>query len=101
MSSRSRAAASQSRFMRLLMSGRKEYAMVRRTGTFVLIAWSLAGVASAQVAMLTQVTGDVRVSGKEAARSAVPFLKVNEGDKLVLAANARVQIVYLANGRQE
>jgi hypothetical protein len=68
---------------------------------FVLIAWSLAEVASAQVAMLTQVTGDVRVSGREVARPAVPFLKVNEGDKLVLAANARVQIVYLATGRQE
>ena len=51
--------------------------------------------------MLTQVAGDVGVSGKEGARAAVPFLKVNDGDKLTLAANARVQMVYLANGRQE
>jgi hypothetical protein len=73
----------------------------RKTGLFVLLALSLAGVASAQVAMLTQVTGDVGVSGKEGARAAVPFLKVNEADKLTLAANARVQMVYLASGRQE
>jgi hypothetical protein len=75
--------------------------MVRKTGMFVLIALSLTGVASAQVAMLTQVAGDVRASGKDGARPAVPFMKVNEGDRLTLAANARVQMVYLAKGRQE
>jgi hypothetical protein len=75
--------------------------MLRRTGILVVIAWSLARVASAQVAMLTQVTGDVRVSGKDGARPAVSFLKVNEGDTLTLAGNARVQMVYLASGRQE
>src|SRR5689334_3409669 len=76
--------------------------MLRRTGILVVIVWSLARVASAQVvAMLTQVTGDVSVSGKEGARSAVSFLKVNDGDRLTLAGNARVQMVYLASGRQE
>jgi hypothetical protein len=75
--------------------------MLRRTGILVVIAWSLARVASAQVAMLTQVTGDVRVSSKEGARPAVSFLKVNDGDTLTLAGNARVQMVYLASGRQE
>jgi hypothetical protein len=83
------------------MSGHKEGAMLQRTGTCVLIAWLLSGVASAQVAMLTQVAGEVGVSGKEGARAAVPFLKVNEGDTLTLAGNARVQMVYLTNGRQE
>ena len=75
--------------------------MVKKTVMFVLIVMSLASAASAQVAMLTQVAGDVKVAGKEGAREAVPFLKVNEGDKLTLAANARVQMVYLASGRQE
>src|SRR5262249_14399822 len=75
--------------------------MLRRTGIFIVIAWSLARVASAQVAMLTQVTGDVRVSGKEGARPAMAFLKVNDGDTLTLTGNARVQMVYLATGRQE
>lgn len=75
--------------------------MLRKIGLFVLLACSLASVASAQVAMLTQVSGDVRVSGRDGARGAVAFLKVNEGDTLTLAGSARVQMVYLANGRQE
>lgn len=75
--------------------------MLRKMWMFVLIALSLSGVASAQVAMLTQVTGDVSVSGKGGARGAVPFLKVDEGDTLTLAGNARVQMVYLTSGRQE
>jgi hypothetical protein len=75
--------------------------MVRKTALFVVTLLSLAGAASAQVAMLTQVAGDVKVSAKEGARAAVPFLKVSEGDTLTLAANARVQMVYLVSGRQE
>ncbi len=75
--------------------------MLRKIGLFVLLACSLAGVASAQVAMLTQVSGNVQVSGRDGARGAVAFLKVNEGDTLTLAGSARVQMVYLANGRQE
>src|SRR5260221_4120534 len=97
----SRAESSRSRCMRSLTCGHEEGAMRRLTGIFMLIAVSLAGTASAQVAMLTQVAGDVRVSsGKAAGRAAVPFLKVSEGEKLTLAANARVQLVYLATGRQ-
>lgn len=78
--------------------------MVRKTARatlFVLIAVSVARAASAQVAMLTQVAGDVRVSGKDGSRSAVPFLKVSEGDRLALGADGRVQLVFLASGRQE
>lgn len=77
--------------------------MVRQIVMSVLITGLLSGVASAQVAMLTQVTGDVKVSPKDgaAARAAVPFLKVSDGEKLALGANARVQLVYLASGRQE
>jgi hypothetical protein len=75
--------------------------MLRKIGLFVLLACSLTSVASAQVAMLTQVSGDVRVAGSEGSRAAVPFLKVNSGDTLTLGANARVQMVYLASGRQE
>lgn len=75
--------------------------MLRRVMIGVVGTWLTAGVASAQVAMLTQVTGDVKVSGREGAREAVPFLKVNEGDTLALAGGARVQLVYLTSGRQE
>lgn len=75
--------------------------MVRKTGLFVLVALSLSGLAWADDALLTQVTGEVRVAGKEGARAAVPLLKVTEGDTLTLGANARVQMVYLGSGRQE
>src|SRR3954454_12310945 len=75
--------------------------MLRKTGIFVVFAWSLSTAASAQVAMLTQVAGDVKVAGSDGSRNAVPFLKVNDGDTLTLAASARVQMVYLSSGRQE
>ena len=76
--------------------------MLRKIGLFIVIACSVAGTAAAQqVAMLTQVTGEVRVSGTEGARGAVPFLKVSQGDTLTLAGDARIQVVYLTSGRQE
>jgi hypothetical protein len=75
--------------------------MLRKTWMLVMVVWGLSGTAWAQTAMLTQVTGEVRVTGKDGARAAVPFLKVNEGDKLTLGGNARVQMVYLNTGRQE
>ncbi|HUR19559.1 MAG TPA: hypothetical protein VMZ90_02040 [Vicinamibacterales bacterium] len=75
--------------------------MLRKTWMFALIAWSLTGTAWAQAVMVTQVTGAVTASGKGGVQPAVPFLKLDEGDKLMLAKNARVQMIYLANGRQE
>ena len=69
---------------------------------FVLLIgllWS--GFAWADVAMLTQVSGQVSVTGKDGSRAAIPFLKVSSGDKLTLAADGRVQMVYFGNGRQE
>lgn len=55
----------------------------------------------ADVAMLTQVSGDVSIVAEGAKRAAVPFLKVATGDRLVLGNGARVQMVYFGNGRQE
>jgi hypothetical protein len=75
--------------------------MLRMTWMFALIAWSLTGTAWAQAVMLTQVTGEVTASGKGGVQAAVPFLKLDEGDKLTLGQNARVQMLYLGNGRQE
>jgi hypothetical protein len=75
--------------------------MLRNIGIVLLAASSVTGAAWAQDVMLTQVAGDVRVLGKTGGRAAVPFLKINDGDKLTLASGARVQMVYLASGRQE
>lgn len=59
------------------------------------------GVVLADVAMLTQVSGEVTVSAREGRRPAVPFLKISTGEKLNLGRDARVQMVYFGNGRQE
>ena len=67
----------------------------------VLVCGLMSGVASAEDVMLTQVTGQVSVSGSSGARPAVPLLKITDGDRLTLAADARVQMVYLGSGRQE
>jgi hypothetical protein len=66
---------------------------------FVVCAWC--GAAYADDVLLTQVSGQVGVTGKGGPRPAVPLLKVNDGDTLTLAADGRVQMVYLGSGRQE
>ena len=75
--------------------------MGRMFGVLLAVVIGTANVASAQVAMLTQVSGDVKVASGAETRPAVAFLKVNDGDTLTLAGTARVQMVYLASGRQE
>ena len=75
--------------------------MLRRIAIVLVVATMFASSAWAEEVMLTQVSGDVKVSGKTPARAAVAFLKVNEGDKLTLAPKARVQMVFLTSGRQE
>ena len=55
----------------------------------------------ADVGMITQLSGDVSLAAQGNKRPAVPFYKVSAGDKLALSANARLQMVYFGNGRQE
>jgi len=57
--------------------------------------------AHADVGMLTQVSGSVSMITGSGTQAAVPFIKVNSGDKLMLGNGARVQMVYFGNGRQE
>jgi hypothetical protein len=69
---------------------------------WIVVAWLLATpLAWADVAMLTQVSGDVSIVAEGAKRAAVPFLKLATGDRLVIGNGARVQMVYFGNGRQE
>ena len=56
--------------------------MLRKVGVFVVFVLSSAGAASAQVAMLTQVSGNVRVSGKDGGREAVEESGPGQGDVL-------------------
>ena len=55
----------------------------------------------ADVGMITQLNGEVSITTGSGTQAAVPFFKVNTGDKLTLANGARLQIVYFGNGRQE
>lgn len=75
--------------------------MISMSRMLPLLLLLAAGSAQAEVAMLTQVSGEVAVSGKQGNRAAVPFLKINTGEKLNLGRDARVQMVYFGNGRQE
>lgn len=75
--------------------------MTRTISLALTVVLGAANMAAAQVAMLTQVSGDVKVAAGAETRPAVAFLKVNEGDTITLAGAARVQMVYLASGRQE
>lgn len=79
---------------------------IRKLATALTISISLFLLANAgawaDVGMITQLSGDVAyVPSGGAKQAAVPFLKVNTGDRLTLAKEARVQIVYFGNGRQE
>ena len=75
--------------------------MRKRTSWIWVIGLLWPGFGWADQAMLTQVSGQVTVEGKDGKRPAVAFLKVSTGEKLALGADGRVQIVYFGNGRQE
>ena len=68
-----------------------------------IVTWALCGSAYAwaDVGMITQINGEVSITTGSSTQAAVPFFKVNTGDKLTLANGARLQMVYFGNGRQE
>lgn len=57
--------------------------------------------AQANVGMITQLSGDATLTNAGGTQAAIPFLKIDTGDKLTLSNGARAQIVYFGNGRQE
>ena len=62
----------------------------------------LAAAADTESGMVTQVQGTASyVSGKDKDKPVVSFMKVRVGDKLSLGKDAKLQLVYLLNGRQE
>ena len=75
---------------------------MRTLGRFFLIVGMLCSPAAwADVAMLTQMSGQVTLVNKDGSRAAVAFIKMATGDKLALGSDGRVQVVYFGNGRQE
>lgn len=67
-----------------------------------IVALFVATGAWADVGMITQLSGDVSLTAEAGGKqTAVSFLKVNTGDKVMMGNGARVQLVYFGNGRQE
>ena len=57
---------------------------------------------SSNHSLVTRAEGNIQLSsGKDAAKTLLPFSKLKPGDKLQLAAKSNLQLVYLNNGRQE
>jgi hypothetical protein len=52
-------------------------------------------------AMITGIRGKVAYQTGNEEKTAVAFMKVKTGDKLILAKDANAQVVYLENGQQE
>lgn len=52
--------------------------------------------------LVTRAEGNIQLSsGKDPAKTLLPFSKLKPGDKLQLAPQSNLQLVYLNNGRQE
>ena len=69
----------------------------------LVFGWVQSGFAlTLDVGMLTQVDGKVELVSQDAGKEpATAFLKVANGDKLILSEGARVQIAYFETSQQE
>ncbi len=69
----------------------------------ILLTPLLAGAAAVKESgMVTQVAGSAAYSsGGDKDKPVVSFMKVRAGDKLTLGKDAKLQVVYFENGRQE
>jgi len=62
----------------------------------------LSGAALAQSVLVTALQGNVSVEAAGLGKAALePFVRLREGDRLILADNGRVSLVYVAKARQE
>jgi hypothetical protein len=77
---------------------------MRKSGCFaaaILALVSLAATAG-EVGLVTAVSGKVKWQEMKAVASELkPFVKVREGDRLMLEEASRLQVVYFEGGRQE
>ena len=70
-------------------------------GALLLALVSIQGSA-AEVGLVTAVSGNVKWQEEKSAASELkPFVKVREGDQLMMEGLARVQVVYFESARQE
>lgn len=70
-------------------------------GSVLLVLLSM-GASAAEVALVTAASGNVKLQeGNAAASELKPFIKVREGDRLLMEGASRLQVVYFEGGRQE
>lgn len=70
-------------------------------GSVLLVLFSM-GAFAAEVGLVTAVSGKVKLQEEKAAASELkPFIKVREGDRLLMEGASRLQVVYFEGGRQE
>lgn len=77
---------------------------MRKSGCFgaALLALVALAAPASEVGLITAVSGNVKwQEGKTVASALKPFVKVREGDRLMLEGIARLQVVYFEGGRQE
>lgn len=68
----------------------------------ILLAPLFANAADKESGMVTQVSGNATYSsGTDKDKLVVSFMKVRSGDKMTLGKDAKIQVVYFENGRQE
>lgn len=71
--------------------------------TVAIIAFPISGTAADKEAgMITQAQGSATyTTGQDKDKPVVAFMKLRVGDKLTLGKDAKLQLVYFENGRQE
>ena len=70
-------------------------------GAAILAIVSL-GATAAEVGLVTAVSGNVKLQEEKTSASELkPFVKVREGDRLMMVGTSRLQVVYFEGGRQE
>ena len=75
----------------------------RRLVAVAVIAFPISGTAADKEAgMITQAQGSATyTTGQDKDKPVVAFMKLRVGDKLTLSKDAKLQLVYFENGRQE
>ncbi len=75
----------------------------RRLVAVAVIAFPMSGTAADKEAgMITQAQGSATyTTGQDKDKPVVAFMKLRVGDKLTLSKDAKLQLVYFENGRQE
>lgn len=76
---------------------------MRKTGWMgVVLVLMSAGTWAVEVGLVTAASGGIKLQEEKAAASELKaFVKLREGDRLTLQENARLQVVFFDNGRQE